>query len=180
MPAARPLVAGGPAPLAHPKAPGRDHEAVFRWILSGEDGLGERTLTRRVKGEPRVANYAPVDELPSLITAFEQVKKASTKQEVVRLIFEHDLPREAIPNQWLDEPQVWEALFQRMPLTAMICNLGKMTSIGLAQPFSDAAKLIVHKLRDAQALKRARIHPLAVLIAEKVYAQGHGGKGSLA
>ena len=28
-------------------------------------------------------------------------------------------------------------------------------------------------------LKRARIHPLAVLIAEKVYAQGKGEKGSL-
>src|SRR6266446_6454325 len=39
--------------LAHPKAPSHLHEAVFRWILSGADGLGERTVTRRVKGEPR-------------------------------------------------------------------------------------------------------------------------------
>ena len=165
--------------LAHPKAPSSAHEAVFRWILSGADGLGERQVTRRVKGEPRVANYAAVGELPPLLNAFEQVKKASVKQEVVRLIAEFDLPREAIPTQWLDEPPVWEALLQRMPLTAMIRNLGKMTSLGLVQPFSDAAKLIVGKLSDAQVLKRARIHPLAVLIAEKVYAQGHGVKGSL-
>jgi hypothetical protein len=74
-------------------------------------------------------------------------------------IAEHDLPREAIPTQWFDEPLVWEALLQRMPLTAMIRNLGKMTSLGLVQPFSDAAKFIVGKLNDAQALKRARIHP---------------------
>ncbi len=165
--------------LAHPKAPSRDHEAIFRWILSGEDGLGERTVTRRVKGEPRVANYAAVGELPPLLSAFEQAKKASTKQEVVGLIAEHDLPREAIPTQWLDEPLVLEALLQRMPLTAMIRNLGKMTSLGLVKSFSDAAKLIVSKLSDAQALRRARIHPLAVLIAEKVYAQGHGEKGTL-
>jgi 60 kDa SS-A/Ro ribonucleoprotein len=165
--------------LAHPKAPSRDHEAVFRWILSGANGLGERTVTRRVKGEPRVANYAAVGELPPLISAFEQVKKASTTQEVVRLISELDLPREAVPTQWLNETLVWDALLQRMPLTAMIRNLGKMTSIRLVQPFSDAAKLIVSKLGDGQGLKRARIHPLAVLIAEKVYAQGHGEKGSL-
>ena len=65
-------------------------------------------------------------------------------------------------------------------MTAMIRNLGKMTSIGLVQPFSDAAKLIVRKLGDDAMLNRARIHPLAVLIAEKVYAQGKGEKGSLA
>jgi len=165
--------------LAHPKAPSRDHEAIFRWIRSGADGLGQRTVTRRVKGEPRVANYAEVGELPALLSAFEQFKKASNKQEVIKLISDQDLPREAIPTQWLDEPGVWDALLQRMPLTAMIRNLGKMTSLGLIQPFSDATKLIVHKLSDAKVLKRARIHPLAVLIAEKVYAQGHGEKGSL-
>jgi 60 kDa SS-A/Ro ribonucleoprotein len=165
--------------LAHPKAPSRDHEAVFRWILSGKNGLGERTVTRRVKGEPCVANYAAVGELPPIINAFEQVKKASSKQEIIRLTIEHDLPREAIPTQWLDEPLVWESLLQRMPVTALIRNLGKMTSLGLVQPFSDASKLIVNKLSDVQVLKRARIHPLAVLIAEKVYALGHGEKGSL-
>ena len=165
--------------LAHPKAPSRDHQAVFRWILSGTDGLGDRTVTRRAKGEPRVANYAAVGELPSLIAAFEQVKRATTSQEVVQLILERDLPREAIPTQWLDEPLVWEALLQRMPLIALIRNLGKMTSVGLVQPFSEATKHVVGKLSDTQALKRSRIHPLAVLIAEKVYAQGHGEKGSL-
>ena len=165
--------------LAHPKAPSRDHEAVFRWILSGANGLGERTVTRRVQGEPRVAKYAAAGALPPLITAFEQAKKASTKAEIVKLITEHDLPREAIPTQWLNEPEVWDALLAHMPMTAMIRNLGKMTSLGLIQPFSDAAKLVVNKLGDEKALKRARIHPLAVLIAQKVYAQGHGEKGDL-
>jgi len=97
----------------------------------------------------------------------------------VKLINEHDLPREAIPTQWLNEVAVWDALLQRMPMTAMIRNLGKMTSIGLVEPFSEAAKLIVRKLGDETVLKRGRIHPLAVLMAEKVYAQGKGDKGGL-
>jgi 60 kDa SS-A/Ro ribonucleoprotein len=200
--------------LAHPKAPTREHEAVFRWILSGANGLGERTVTRRVvaqtslpekvaqasqpavpphkqdacatrqAGSPsyyevRVAKYAAAGELPPLIAALEYARKASSKDEMVKLITEHDLPREAIPTQWLNQPEVWDALLQHMPLTAMIRNLGKMTSLGLIKSFSDAAKLVVNKLGDEQVLKRARIHPLAVLIAEKVYAQGHGEKGDL-
>src|SRR5216117_612685 len=165
--------------LAHPKAPSREHEAVFRWMLTGADSLGEREVKRKVRGEDRVAKYGAVGELPKLIEAFEQVKRATNVIQVVKLIDEFDLPREAIPTQWLIEANVWEALLERLPMTAMIRNLGKMTSIGLVQPFSDAAKLIVRKLGDDAMLKRARIHPLAVLIAEKVYAQGKGDKGSL-
>jgi hypothetical protein len=47
-----------------------------------------------------------------------------------------DLPREAIPTQWLNEVEVWDALVQRMPLTAVVRNLVKMTAVGLVKPFS--------------------------------------------
>src|SRR3984957_2800952 len=165
--------------LAHPKAPSAQHDAVFRWMLNGADSTGEREVKRNVNGENRVAKYGAVGALPKLVEAFEQAKRATFAGEIVKLIDEFDLPREAIPTQWLNEAVVWEALLERMPMTAMIRNLGKMTSLGLLGPFSDAKKLIVRKLRDATALKRARIHPLAVLVAQKIYAQGHGDKGSL-
>jgi 60 kDa SS-A/Ro ribonucleoprotein len=165
--------------LAHPVAPSTQHDAVFRWMLNGKDSLGEREVKRKVRGEDRVAKYAAVGELPLLVQAFEEAKRASYAGQIVKLIDEFDLPREAIPTQWLNEAAVWEALLERMPMTAMIRNLGKMTSLGLLKPFSEAKRLIVRKLRDETALKRARIHPLAVLVAQKVYAQGHGDKGSL-
>jgi 60 kDa SS-A/Ro ribonucleoprotein len=165
--------------LAHPKAPSPQHDAVFRWMLTGADSLGEREVKRKVRGEDRVAKYGAVGALPRLIEAFEQAKRASSKDEIVKLITEFDLPREAIPTQWLNEVAVWDALLQRMPMTAMVRNLGKMTSLGLIKPFSDAKKLVLRKLKDETALKRSRIHPLAVLVAQKIYAQGHGDKGAL-
>jgi len=165
--------------LAHPKAPSVQHDAVFRWMLTGADALGEREVKRKLHGEDRIAKYAAVGELPKFIGAFERVKSTENVIEVVKLIDEFDLPREAIPTQWLNEAAVWEALLERMPMTAMIRNLGKMTSLGLLKPFSDAKRLIVRKLSDETALKRARIHPLAFLVAQKIYAQGHGDKGSL-
>ncbi len=171
--------------LAHPKAPSVQHDAVFRWMLAGRssasvpDSLGEREVKRKVRGEDRVAKYGALGELPQLIEAFEKVKRVTHARDVVKLINEFDLPREAIPTQWLNEIAVWDALLQRMPVTAMVRNLGKMTSLGLIAPFSDAKKLVLRKLKDETALKRSRIHPLAILVAQKIYAQGHGEKGSL-
>ena len=45
-------------------------------------------------------------------------------------------------------------------MTAMIRNLGKMTAIGLVKPFSEAAKLVVRKLRRRNSAQ-ARPHPPA-------------------
>ena len=87
--------------LAHPKAPSAQHDAVFRWMLTGADALGEREVKRKVRGEDRVAKYASVGELPKFIGAFERVKSTTNVIEVVKLIDEFDLPREAIPTQWL-------------------------------------------------------------------------------
>ena len=165
--------------LAHPQAPSAQHDAVFRWMLAGANALGEREVKRKVRGENRVAKYAATGVLPEMVQAFEQAKRAEKAGDIVKLIGEADLPREAIPTQWLNEPVVWEALLERMPLTALIRNLGKMTSLGVLAPFSEAKRVIVAKLRDETALKRARIHPLAVLVAHKIYAQGRGDKGSL-
>ncbi len=171
--------------LAHPKAPSVSHDAVFRWMISNQssnplaNALGAREVKRKIRGEDRISKYGAVVELPKFIDAFERAKRASSVNEIVKLICDFDLPREAIPTEMLNEQKVWDALLLRMPMTAMIRNLGKMTNVGLLKPFSDAQRLVVRKLKDETALKRSRIHPLAILIAEKIYAQGSGNKGSL-
>jgi 60 kDa SS-A/Ro ribonucleoprotein len=66
-----------------------------------------------------------------------------------------------------------------MPVTAMIRSLGKMTSIGLVAPNSAAAKIVGSRLADVEILRRGRVHPLTVLMAQSIYKQGHGMKGSL-
>ena len=69
---------------------------------------------------------------------------------------------------------MWEALLERMPLTAMIRNLGVMTGWVLA-PGSDAARKAVDaSVGPRGATRRARVHPVAVLAALKTYAQGVG------
>jgi 60 kDa SS-A/Ro ribonucleoprotein len=178
--------------LSHPRTKDAKRDAVLRWMIGGTDALAKRDIKRRgigVIGKGKDKTTAPVERefsyparkryLPDIIEAFEEAKTASTKR-LVELITTHDLPREAVPTEKLNELSVWEALLENMPLTAMIRNLGKMTSIGLLKPLDAASKKVEEALTDAVALKKARIHPMAVLIAAKIYAQGHGAKGSLA
>jgi 60 kDa SS-A/Ro ribonucleoprotein len=111
------------------------------------------------------------------IHAFEEAKRATAKSDIVRLIREHDLVRECIPTRWLDEVDVWEALLDKMPLTAMVRNLATMTRLGLLTPGSAATGKVVAELADADRIRRARLHPVALLMALRTYAAGHGERG---
>ena len=75
--------------------------------------------------------------------------------------------------------QVWAALLENMPMTAMIRNLGKMSAISLLKPLSSHAALVCKRLKDEALLKKARIHPFNVLLALKTYESGSGDKGKL-
>lgn len=149
------------------------NSALMRWIIGA--GNEERSVKR---GEA-VKQYAAVEGLPPIVEAFERAKVATTPQEIAQLIRGCNLPRECVPTQWLNEKEVWAALLENMPITAMVRNLGKLSSIGLLAPLSDASKVVAERLGDAERLKKGRVHPIALLLAQCVYKQGHGDKGGL-
>jgi len=163
----------------HPQSADHAHNAVYRWIVAGMDGLKARSVERIREGKGATSNYEDLrGSLPKLISAFEEAKTADDKT-LVKLITQHNLPREAVPTEKLNSLNVWDALLAHMPLTAMIRNLGKMTSIGLLKPMSAGTKVVLSRLTDADYLRKSRVHPLAVLAASKVYGLGRGIKGSL-
>jgi 60 kDa SS-A/Ro ribonucleoprotein len=117
-------------------------------------------------------------DLP-LIWAFEQLRHETSKSRVVNLVTDYKLPWETLPDAWLNDKDVWAALTQHMGLTALIRNLGKLTSLGVIGLTGAQKMAIIGKLTDVEQLRRARIHPLNVLTAQLVYKQGKGDKGSL-
>lgn len=143
--------------LSHPKTTDPIRNAVYKWCVDGWQN-----------------EWTP-DSIPPIVGAFERCKVV---KDVVREIKEFNLSREMLPTEALTRPEVWEALLEKMPYTAMIRNLGNMSKVGLLKPLSNASKLICDRLRDEEGLKKARIHPLSVLITLKTYSQGHGLKGS--
>jgi 60 kDa SS-A/Ro ribonucleoprotein len=148
--------------LAHPVPEDADHTALYYWMTKGWEGVGDAPHPN--------ANLR-------LIWAFERANRAQSAREIVELIREYGLPREAVPTAWLNEAAVWEALLVEMPLTALIRNLATLTRVGLLTPNSDAARQIAAQVTDQERLRRARVHPIAVLSALKTYAQGHGERG---
>lgn len=147
-------------------------QAVLRYIVSGAEGLGPRSVNGR--------SYVPLDQhLPEFIGAYETLKKATSAKEVVALIGKHGFTHEMIPSQFKKDPEVWEALLVKMPMKAMVRSLARMTAMGLIAPMSSAARLVIDRLGDAERVVKARLHPIASLTAMLTYAVGQGLRGKL-
>lgn len=153
--------------LSHPKS-SPDKNLLFdvtcRPTKTNDDG----TVTDMV--------VSRLSELPRLYTGASAIKTADAKK-AAELIREYDLPRELVPTELLKESAVWAALLEKMPYTALIRNLGNLSKHGLLKPLSKGEQLVKARLADMAALKKARVHPVAMLVAARVYGNGHGVRG---
>jgi len=131
------------------------HARLFEWIVRG--------------GE--------TDGLPALVEGFAKAQRAATAREAAALVREYRLPREALKPEDIASPMVWQALLEDMPITALIRNLAVMTRVGVLTPYSDGTAKAVAQLGDAARIRKARVHPIAVLAALRTYGSGHGARG---
>lgn len=150
--------------LAHVKAPTATHDLLFRYAVQGWSGAMERR---------DVADADVVERIEAM-----QAIRTMSPNDAARVIRIYRLAREVVPTALLTHAVVWEALLEGMPLTALVRNLGVMTKVGLLAPGSEATQSVVARLGNGDALRRARVHPLALLVALKTYAQGKGMRGS--
>lgn len=148
------------------------------------DGWTHRDLLRlahpKASALAGVFNFAcgrPADGLPAIVRGY-QVAQADGADHAA-LVAEYGLPWEALPTAALKSPDVWRALLPGMKLHAMTRNLARMTANGTLAPFSPELANVVARLSDEKAIRKSRLHPLAVLLAAATYAQGHGDKGKL-
>ncbi len=157
-------------------------EALYGWICP------ERPVSEKARSRPSFPRQWPwaianaeeivLQNIP-LIEGFTKLRRETDSRAAANLIREYGLPREAVPTHFLNDVRIWEALFEKMPMTAMIRNLGKMSQIGLLDGMSVETSEVVSRLTNFDILRRARVHPINILVAMKTYGQGHGVKGSL-
>jgi hypothetical protein len=145
---------------------------------------------------------------PSL-TNLSNYQYGEELDRIVHLINQAGLCREQLPSQLFKYRKIWEALLlskgangkgKGMPLTALIRNLGKLSTaeIGIIDPkyispaYASSAystntqwggvpptEYIIRRITDAHDIKRTRIHPYTILVAMLTYQKGQGDKGSL-
>lgn len=114
-----------------------------------------------------------ISDALTVVWAADAARAAQTEKEVVKLIRDYDLPREAIERAntaWLKSPKVWEALLEKMPANALVRNLRTMAEVGLLKPTSDSERLVVSKLLNKDLMKSARVHPMKFIQAAAMYA----------
>jgi len=152
--------------------------------------------------EPTKTLFNAIKEIHTIVLRTASVSASTQQQELDRiahLINQVGLCREQLPSQLFKHKKVWEALLtskgangkgKGMPLTALIRNLGKLSTaeIGIITPTTttttptptpSSVTAICDRITDAQDIKHSRIHPYTILVAMLTYKNGQGDKGSL-
>lgn len=153
--------------LAHVKPEDTEHDALFNYIVS-------EVNTTSGDHEHTKLN----ESLPEIVHGYETALKAETPAESAKAIRKFKLPREAVQTEHLNDLEVWKALNEDMPYTAMIRNLATMTRNGFLTATNDEAQKVMSKIVDQEAITKSRVHPIALLAALVTYQSGQSARGS--
>jgi 60 kDa SS-A/Ro ribonucleoprotein len=136
-----------------------EHRALFAYVMKGEAGDGLALVVHA-----SIAAHATRS-----VRGWEHIIRESDS-----------LSWEMLPSEALNEPAVWHALIEtgKLPQGALIRQLPRLTIIGLLKPGDSFTHQVAGMLAMPDRLIRARVHPIAVLIALKTYAGGHSLRGS--
>jgi len=149
--------------LSHPRATTEDHALVYDFIR-GKLDLDQLT----------VRSDATADQL----ALFSKLRANPTPDEVVDIAKTGRMPWEVFLSEQRT-PAVWRELLRSkaIPLGALVRQLPTLTNAGVLADLSDL-RVVVDRLRDPEEIRRSRLHPLAVLFAQKTYAMGRSFRGT--
>lgn len=136
----------------------------------GEEGPGQKK---------KVSSQSQLQQVAYLLKHLHAIHEAGEKKDIplaCALIRSGRLVREHVPTTLFGNKEIWLTLLETMPLEALLRNLGKLTQIGVA---AEKHREIVVRLTNQTEVLKARIHPIKVLVASKVYTNGCGDSGSL-
>ena len=163
--------------IAKPKSPTEAHNLVYNYVTITEKQVanGKKNLIK----ENTLYDNEISHKVYSYLRNVEKVKFGSVSdEELVSLIRDNNFPMEIIPTDKRTK-DVYEAVLNSAGLTWIIRNLGNLSKHGLLdKDQSDNIDKVVSRLGVESQLKSARIHPINILSALKVYSNGEGYKGS--
>lgn len=144
--------------ISHPATADPTRNALLRWATSGE-AKSSRT------------------GVPELVQAFNLLQEPElSKPSALDLISRFPISWEMLPEHLLGDRDVWAALVDKgMPITALIRQLPRLTRLGLLN--GDRGRMVEARITDLEVLRKGRVHPLNVLVAQKTYASGASARG---
>lgn len=153
-----------------------EQNALLNWVAATSPTAGVRR-TRHGKGKDLFGETVDV-VLPALVGVFEELQQADKRRAVSLIRENRAVSWEMLPDSLMNDKDVWAAMIDNgVPQTALMRQLPRLTNLGLCS--GDSGRTIAAQLVDVERLRKARVHPINVLVAQKTYAQGHGEKGKL-
>ncbi|KAA1415455.1 TROVE domain-containing protein [Nocardioides humilatus] len=142
--------------LAHPVADAPELADTFAWIVQGALG----------------------DHVPAYVEGYVKAQDASDAGTWAALVRDYRLTWEMLPDAALTERAVWDALLDvGLPQTALMRQLPRLTRLGMLPDVGGRTDEVVGRLTDATRLRKARVHPVNVLVAQRTYARGQSARG---
>lgn len=145
--------------LSHPK--GNTYKSdIFKWVTkSVVPNLGDSKAQK-------------------MLEAFEMIKMTSNENEIIKLALDNELPMEVIPTE-KQSNRVWEAMIPQLGMTWILRNLNNMTKRGILTRTNDTLiNFLKNLFLEKENLRRARLHPMQIIVAKKIYEQGKGERGT--
>lgn len=125
-----------------------------------------------------ITRAAVDDHTPALIRGFVEAQAATDVATWTELIRRHHLTWEMLPDAALKETAVWDALLDvGIPQTALLRQLPRLTRLGMLPGLGGRTDEVCAQLTDPQRLRRARVHPVAILAAARTYTAGRSFRG---
>ncbi|QSM00077.1 Ro-like RNA binding protein [Gordonia phage Cashline] len=120
--------------------------------------------------------HGTTDNVPRIVAGFE--KAQAKPHKAAKYVTKYGLSWEMLADESLNDPAVWEALLDRgIPATALMRQLPRLTKLGLLPQMGGRTAEVAALLADPERLKKGRVHPLNVLVAQRTYASGHAARG---
>ena len=153
-----------------------DKKLILEYIIqsSGPSSKAPELLKSFNYASPGVRDY---------LSAGYKVLKACAQDpidEIIELISKHHFTWEHLGDSaLLKSREIWEVIVNTgLPTTAMLKNLGRLTSLKVLESPLCLEK-VMERFTSEKAIKAARLHPIVILDALRVYESGQGDKGSL-
>lgn len=146
--------------LAHVKPLKSEHQNLYKYITKHE---------------------IPNDDINTeFLSTVEIVKKENIPEDdICKFIDKYNLSREHLHTSYLNSTKVWATLLKSMGATAVMRNLGKMSSIKLFENSPESLERVLKLVNDIESLKKQRVHPFSILVAYNQYKSGKGARGNL-
>lgn len=142
--------------LSHPKGTEDGQATVFDWIC----------------GRPVTMSA------PRMLEAFIVAQSLDNPVALTAWIRQNPgLSWEMMKSEHLNDAGVWEALLDNgLPQTALLRQLPRLTKLGVLS--GSRGREVAEQLANPVRLKKARVHPINVLVAQRTYVSGQSVRGS--